>query len=86
MEQFPSCFVARKMETGYRKALLRFERAVVSSTTTTPSVSRTSSVNSSPSPDPTLGRVIVALNRCSSTDQEGALKKNSSKLSNSKKN
>ena len=75
-----------KMETGYRKAVLRLERPVVSSTLTTPSVSRTSSVNSSPSPDPTLGLVNVALNRRSSTDQEGGSKKHSSKSSKSKKN
>ena len=58
-----------KMETEYRMAVLRLERPVVSSTTT-PNVSRTSSVNSSPTPDPTLGRVNVTLNRCSSADQE----------------
>ena len=65
-----------KMETGYRKAALRLERPVVSSTTnTTPSVSRTSSVNNCPSPDPTLGCVNVTLNRCSSTDQKEDRKK-----------
>ena len=49
------------MESGYRKAVLRLEKPTVSSTSTTPIVSRTSSVNSSPSPDPTLGKISVAL-------------------------
>ena len=76
-----------KLESGYRKAVLRLEKPTVSSTSTTPSVSRTSSVNSSPSPDdPSLGKLSVSLSRCSGSAQEGAPKKMSSKSPKSKKN
>ena len=53
-----------KLETGDRKAVLRHEKPVVSSNTLKPSVSRTRSVNSSPSPDPNLSRVSVSVSRC----------------------
>ena len=46
-----------KFETGYRKAVLRSEKSSISSRSTTPSMSRNSSVNSTPSPDPSLSRV-----------------------------
>ena len=75
-----------KLETGYRKAVLRLEKSTVSSTTTTPSVSRTSSVNSTPSPDLSLGRINVSLSRCSSGDQGESSKKACSKSSKDKKN
>ena len=75
-----------KLEAGYRKAVLRLEKPAVSSTTTTPSVSRHSSVNSTPSPDPTLSRVNVSLNRCSSGEQEGGSTDVRCKTLKSKKN
>ena len=75
-----------KLESGYRKAVLRAEKPTVSSTSTTPSVSRTSSVNSSPSPDSSLNKLNVSLSRCSGSTQEGALKTISSKSPKSKKN
>ena len=52
-----------KLETGYRKAVLRTERPPITSSSTTPSVSRHSSVNSSPSPDPSLIRVNLEVPR-----------------------
>ena len=59
-----------KLESGYRKSVLRLEKSSVSSTSTTPSVSRTSSVNSTPSPDPPLSRISVAFSRCPETTRE----------------
>ena len=59
-----------KLEIGYRKAVLRHEKPVVSSNTTTPSVSLTSSVNSTPSPDPALSRVSVPVSRCTGSSLE----------------
>ena len=59
-----------KLEFGFRMSVLRLEKPSVSSTSTTPSVSRTSSVNSTPSPDPTLSRISVALTRCPETTRE----------------
>ena len=52
-----------RLETGYRKAVLRLEKPTVTSSPTTPSVSRTSSVNSTPSPDLSSGRINVLLSR-----------------------
>ena len=75
-----------KLETGYRKAVLQHDRPIVSSTTTTPSVSRTGSVNSSPSPDPSLSRISVSLIRCSSSSVEDTGKKSNSKFAKNKKN
>ena len=74
-----------KMEAAYRKAVLRLEKPVVSSSTTTPSVSRTSSVNSTPSPDLSLNRINVALSRCPSSDREGKSKNVCGKPSRGKK-
>ena len=53
-----------KLETGYRKSVLRIERPPGSSRSTTPSVSRRSSANSTPSPDPTLSRVSLEVSQC----------------------
>ena len=75
-----------KFETGYRKAVLQHDKPTVSSTSTTPSVSRAGSVNSSPSPDPSLSRISVSLNRCSSSSVEDVSKKTKSKIVKSKKN
>ena len=75
-----------KMEAGYRKAVLRLEKSVVSSTTTTPSVSRTSSVGSTLSPDLSLNRINVALSRCQSSEREGRSKKVCVTSSKGKKN
>ena len=68
-----------KFESGYRKAVLRLKRPTVSSTSTTPSVSRTSSVSSSPSPEPSLGKLSVSLSRCPGSAQEGSSKRMSTK-------
>ena len=73
-----------KLESGYRKSVLRLEKSSVSSTSTTPSVSRCSSVNSTPSPDLTLSRVSVALSRCPETARE--VKAPGTKSSKGKKN
>ena len=75
-----------KMETNYRKAVLRHDKPSVSSSGTTPSVSRTSSVGSSPSPDPSLSRASIPLNRCSSGAEQAVPKKASAKAPKSKKN
>ena len=75
-----------KLETGYRKAALQYERPVISSTTTTPSVSRTSSISSSPSPDPSLSRASVPVSRCNETVNEGTVRKTPVKLVKSKRN
>ena len=75
-----------KLETGYRKSVLRFDRPIISSTTTTPSISRTSSANSSPSPDPSLSRVSVTLDRCSGSKIGSRPKKTSDKHAKGKKN
>ena len=75
-----------KLETGYRQAVLRAEKTTVSSTSTTPSVSRRSSVHSSPSPDPSLGTLNVSLSRCSESTQEGTSKRVVAKAPKSKKN
>ena len=75
-----------KLEAEYRKAVLRHDRPVVTSNTTTPSVSRASSVNSTPSPDPTLDRISVSLSRCSEAVQENIAKKSNSQLAKGKKN
>ena len=75
-----------KLETGYRKAVLQYDRPVVSSTTTTPSVSRTTSSSGSPSPDTSLGRTSVSISRCSETVNEGAVRKTPVKLVKSKRN
>ena len=74
-----------KLETGYRKAVLRREKPAVSSNTTTPSVSRTSSVNSSPSPDPNLGRISVSVSRCTGSSLEDVPQKANAKLAKDKK-
>ena len=50
------------------------------------SVSRTDSMNSSPSPDPNLNRISVSLNRCSSSSVEDTVKRANPKLAKSKKN
>ena len=68
-----------KLETGYRKAVLRHDKPTISSTTTTPSVSRTSSVNSSPSPDPNLGKINVSVSRCSGSSHDDPTKKSNPK-------
>ena len=65
-----------KIETGYRKVVLRHDKPTISSTTT--SVSRTSSVNSSPSPDPNLGRITVPVSRCSGSSHDDPSKKTNS--------
>ena len=57
-------FWANFWETGYRKSVLRTERPPVTSGSTTPSVSRRSSVNSTTSPDPTLSRVSLEVSQC----------------------
>ena len=75
-----------KLETGYRKSVLRFDRPIISSTTTTPSISRTSSANSSPSPDPSLGRISVTLDRCSGSKTGSSPKKIGEKHAKGKKN
>ena len=75
-----------KLETGYRKSVLRFDRPIISSTTTTPSISRASSVNSTPSPDPSLSRVSVALDRCSGSKTVVSPKKTNVKFTKGKKN
>ena len=75
-----------KLETGYRKSVLRFDRPFISSTSTTPSISRTSSANSSPSPDPSLSRVSVTLDRCSVSKTGSSPKKTSVKHAKGKKN
>ena len=69
-----------KLETGYRKAVLRLNRPTVSSNTTNPSLSRTSSVNSSSSPDPALGRISVSVSRCSDSAHDDSLKRANPKL------
>ena len=75
-----------RLETAHRKAVLRLEKPAVTSSTTTPSVSRASSVNSTPFPDLSLGRVNVSLSRCSSTEQGEGSKKTRQKSSKAKKN
>ena len=75
-----------KLETVYRKAVLRHDKPSVSSSTTTPSVSRSSRVNSSPSPDTSLSRASISLNRFSSGVPEAVSKKLNTKSSKSKKN
>ena len=75
-----------KRETGYRRAVLLHDKAIFSSTSTTPSVSRTGSVNSSSSPDPSLSRISVPLNPCSSSSVEDTVKMANSKTAENKKN
>ena len=75
-----------KLETGYRKAVLRHDKPIISSFTTTPSVSRTSSVNSSLSPDPNLGRISVSVSRCSGSSHDDPTKKAHPKPMKGKKN
>ena len=75
-----------KMEAEYRKAVLHYDRPVVTSNTTTPSVSRASSKHSTPSPDLSLGRVNVSLSRCANLSPEGTVKKNNAKIVKGKKN
>ena len=75
-----------KMEAEYRKAVLHYDRPVVTSNTTTPSVSRASSTHGTPSPDLTLGRVNVSLSRCSDVSPEGTAMKNNAKVARGKKN
>ena len=75
-----------KLETGYRKAVLWLERPAVTSSTTTPSENRTSSVDSTPSPDLILGRVSVSPSRCSRTEQGEDSKKICQKSSKTKEN
>ena len=65
----------RKTEAEYRKAILHNDRPAVTSNTTTPSVSRASSVHSTPSPYLTLGRVNVSLSRCSEAAPEDVLRR-----------
>ena len=75
-----------KLETGYRKAVLRSERPPISSSSTTPSVSRHSSVNSTPSPDPSLGRVNLEVRRCGTSSSEDVSKKSKAPTGKEKKN
>ena len=75
-----------KLETGYRKAVLQHDKSIISSTSTTPSVSRMGSVNSSPSADPSLSRINVPLVRCSTFSVEDTVKGAYSKLAKSKQN
>ena len=73
-----------KFETGYRKAVLNLEKSGVTSGSTTPSMSRTSSTNSTPSPDPTLSRVSLEVSKC--TEAEGTSHKPKAKSGKAKKN
>ena len=74
-----------KLETGYRNAVLRTERPLITSSSTTPSVSRHSSGNSLPSPDPSLSRVNLEVLRCSDLETEDASKKMKCKSGKGKK-
>ena len=75
-----------KFEIGNRKAVLRSEKSSISSRSTTPSMSRNSSVNSSPSPDPSLNRVNLEVRRCGGSGSEDASKKLRAKDGKGKKN
>ena len=74
-----------KMEVGYRKAVLRIERPPITSTSTTPSVSRRSSVDSTPSPDPPLSRVSLEVPRCTDVSAADSSKKAKAKSGKAKK-
>ena len=75
-----------KLEIGYRKAVLKFEKPGVKSGSITPSISRTSSVNSTPSPCPTLSRVSLENSKCTETVSEGTSQKLKTKRVKTKKN
>ena len=75
-----------KQETGYRKSVLRIERPPVSSRSTTPSVSRRSSANSSPSPHPTLSSVSLEVSQCAEARTDSVSAKVKSNSCKGKKN
>ena len=75
-----------KLETGYRKAVLKFEKPGVKSGSITPSINRTSSVNSTPSPFPTLSRVSLENSKCTEKVAEGTSQKLKTKRAKAKKN
>ena len=75
-----------KMKAEYRKAVLHYDRPVMTSITNTPPVNRASSVNSTLSPDLTLGRVSVSLSRCSEVVHEDVSKKTNSILAKGQRN
>ena len=75
-----------KFETAYRKAVLRTEKPSISSRSTTPSMSRNSSVNSSPSPDPSLSQVNLEVRRCGASGSEDVTKNSNTKVGKGKKN
>ena len=75
-----------KLETEYRKAVLRPDRPTISSHIITSSVIRTSRVNSTPTLDPSLGRVGVSISRCSDSAQEDDPKSSNPNLVKGNKN
>ena len=74
-----------KLESGYRKAVLRIEKPPPTSNSTTPSVSRRSSTNSTPSPYPTLSRVSLEFPRCAEVSAESISEKAKNKSGKGKK-
>ena len=54
-----------KLEAAYKRSVLQAERVVVESGGTAPSLSRSTSNASTPSPGPSFGRINVSLTRCS---------------------
>ena len=74
-----------KLETGYRKAVLRVEKPPITSNGTTPSVSRRSRVNSTPSIDPNLSRVSLEVPRRAEVHAQAVSEKAKSKSGKGKK-
>ena len=75
-----------KLEAAYKRSVLEAENVVVESGGTTPSLSRSTSNASTPSPRPSLGRLSVSVARCSEDDSSESAAATKPKSSKSKKN
>ena len=60
-----------KFEAAYRKAVLKVDKRVVASGTTTPSISRSNSGSRSPVSGPALGQATIFVSRCVDNIEEG---------------
>ena len=60
-----------KFEAAYLKAVLKVDKPVVASGTTTPSISRSNSGSRSPVSGPALGQATISVSRCVDNIEEG---------------
>ena len=75
-----------KLETAYKKSVLREERLPLFLDMSTPSVSRSPCTKSSPTSEPTLSRVSVTVSRCADKGVGGSAAMDEAANSSGKKN